>query len=170
MHQLYDFMCGLHHPTFIAMFLLCATQSNQWRENHPHQQADQEPAQLLCGTPGWLLQGEPRMHTSCLYIYFYFLDIVKPKGIALSNTCWCGVNTLLPVSYSFDLVCKRAFPVAECSTSRMYLGTSYQCMFQPQDQIEVGEDGFKQYDGKPGFLWKVCVCVCVCFVVRLLYL
>jgi len=21
-------------------------------------------------------------------------------------------------------------------------------MFQPQDQIEVGEDGFKQYDGK----------------------
>lgn len=25
-------------------------------------------------------------------------------------------------------------------------------MFQPQDQIEVGEDGFKQYDGKPGFL------------------
>ena len=42
-------------------------------------------------------------------------------------------------------------------------------MFQPQDQIEVGEDGFKQYDGKPGFLWKglfVCVYVwiCVCCV------
>lgn len=36
----------------------------------------------------------------------------------------------------------------------MYMGTSYQCMFQPQDQIEVGEDGFKQYDGKPGFLMK----------------
>nr|ACI66264.1 Nicotinamide riboside kinase 2 [Salmo salar] len=28
----------------------------------------------------------------------------------------------------------------------MYLGTSHSCMFQPQDQIEVGEDGFKQYD------------------------
>ncbi|KAJ3592836.1 hypothetical protein NHX12_005174 [Muraenolepis orangiensis] len=28
----------------------------------------------------------------------------------------------------------------------MYLGTSHTCMFQPQDQIEVGEDGFKQYD------------------------
>lgn len=38
-------------------------------------------------------------------------------------------------------------------------------MFQPQDQIEVGEDGFKQYDGKPGFLMSVCVrvCTCVCF-------
>lgn len=42
---------------------------------------------------------------------------------------------------------------------RMYLGTSLPCMFQPQDQIEVGEDGFKQYDGKPGSLlkgWRVC--------------
>lgn len=39
----------------------------------------------------------------------------------------------------------------------MYLGTSYQCMFQPQDQIAV-EDGFKQYDGKPVFIWKdLCV-------------
>lgn len=33
-------------------------------------------------------------------------------------------------------------------------------MFQPQDQIEDGEDGFKLYDGKPGFLQKgLCVCV-----------
>lgn len=40
----------------------------------------------------------------------------------------------------------------------MYLGTSYWCMFQPQDQIEVGEDGFKQYDGKLGFLMGVRVC------------
>lgn len=53
----------------------------------------------------------------------------------------------------------------------MYTGTSHQCMFQPQDQIEVGEDGFKQYDGKPGFLWKglwVCVVysvVCFCWSV-----
>lgn len=31
-------------------------------------------------------------------------------------------------------------------------------MFQPQDQIEVGEDGFKQYDGKLGFLMGVRVC------------
>lgn len=36
----------------------------------------------------------------------------------------------------------------------MYTGTSYQCMFQPRDQIEVDEDGFKQYDGKPGFLMR----------------
>lgn len=59
-----------------------------------------------------------------------------------------------------------AFHIAECSISGMYLGTSHQCMFQPQDQIEVGEDGFKQYDGKPGFLWRalcVGVCVCLCF-------
>lgn len=45
-------------------------------------------------------------------------------------------------------------------------------MFQPQDQIEVGEDGFKQYDGKPGFSEFVCVCVggvsCVCACVRAL--
>lgn len=32
--------------------MLCSLQRNQWRENHPHQQPDQEPAQLLCGTPG----------------------------------------------------------------------------------------------------------------------
>ena len=48
--------------------------------------------------------------------------------------------------------------MSDCSSSRMYLGTSYPCMFQPQDQIEVGEDGFKQYDGKPGSLWKGFVC------------
>lgn len=42
----------------------------------------------------------------------------------------------------------------------MYTGTSHQCMFQPQDQIEVGEDGFKQYDGKPGFYERVCEYVC----------
>lgn len=48
---------------------------------------------------------------------------------------------------------------------RMYLGTSHSCMFQPQDQIEVGEDGLKQYDGKTGSFWKgwggesVCGCV-----------
>lgn len=40
------------------------------------------------------------------------------------------------------------------SSSGMYTGTSYQCMFQPQDEIEVGEDGYKQYDGKPGFLMR----------------
>lgn len=78
------------------------------------------------------------------------MDVVK--GIALCSQKLVGyeVNTLLPV-----LVCKnaiRAFNTAECSTSGIYLGTSYPCMFQPQDQIEVGEDGFKQYDGKPGFL------------------
>lgn len=33
-------------------------------------------------------------------------------------------------------------------------------MFQPQDQIEV-EDGFKQYDGKPGFLMEGFVCLSV---------
>lgn len=48
----------------------------------------------------------------------------------------------------------------------MYMGTSYQCMFQPQDQIEVGEDGFKQYDGKPGFLMKGFVCVNVFCMLR----
>lgn len=42
----------------------------------------------------------------------------------------------------------------------MHLGTSY-CIFQPQDQIEVGEDGFKQYDGKPRFLMKGFECVCL---------
>lgn len=40
-------------------------------------------------------------------------------------------------------------------------------MFQPQDQIEVGEDGFKQYDGKPGLLWKG-LCVCVVYIFCLL--
>lgn len=34
-------------------------------------------------------------------------------------------------------------------------------MFQPQDEIEVGEDGFKQYDGKQGSL-KGNLCVFVC--------
>lgn len=41
-------------------------------------------------------------------------------------------------------------------------------MFQPQDQIEVGEDGFKQYDGKPGFLMRLCVNVCLYIVCLLL--
>lgn len=50
----------------------------------------------------------------------------------------------------------------------MYTGTSYQCMFQPQDQIEVGEDGYKQYDGKPGFLMRLRVNVCWCVVCLLL--
>ena len=43
-------------------------------------------------------------------------------------------------------------------------------MFQPQDQIEVGEDGFKQYDGKPGFLWKGFVGMNVCLSVVCLLL
>lgn len=42
-------------------------------------------------------------------------------------------------------------------------------MFQPQDQIEVGEDGYKQYDGKPGFLMRGFVWVCL-YVVCLLLL
>lgn len=157
---------GCIKPPFIVFLLLCPAQCDQWRENHPHQQIDQEPAQLLCGTSRWLLQGEPRTHISLsLSFFFWIFDIVNKKGICLSKTCWWGVNTLLPVL--LGTVCKcvntiRAFHV-EYSTSGMYLGTSYQCMFQPQDQIEVGEDGFKQYDGKPGFLWKgLCACVFVC--------
>lgn len=47
---------------------------------------------------------------------------------------------------------KREGEKSAQSMNGMYTGTSHQCMFQPQDQIEVGEDGFKQYDGKPGFL------------------
>lgn len=43
----------------------------------------------------------------------------------------------------------------------MYTSTSHSCMFQPQDEIEVGEDGFKQYDGKQGSL-KGNLCVFVC--------
>lgn len=48
---------GLHHLQVIAL-LLCVLQRYQRRENHPHQQAHQEPAQLLRGPPGRLLQGE----------------------------------------------------------------------------------------------------------------
>lgn len=38
-------------------------------------------------------------------------------------------------------------------------------MFQPQDQIEVGEDGFKQYDGKPGFYGRGFACLCFARVI-----
>ncbi len=48
----------------------------------------------------------------------------------------------------------------------MFWRASHWCMFQPQDEIEVGEDGFKQYDGKPGSYPGVGVCVYACLVLR----
>lgn len=39
-------------------------------------------------------------------------------------------------------------------------------MFQPQDEIEVDEDGFKQYDGKPGSYPGVGACAFACQAVR----
>lgn len=36
----------------VSALLVCSLQRHQRRENHPHQQAHQEPAQLLRGPPG----------------------------------------------------------------------------------------------------------------------
>ncbi len=52
----------------------------------------------------------------------------------------------------------------------VFWSASHWCMFQPQDEIEVGEDGFKQYDGKPGSYPGVGVCVFACLARRVLVL
>lgn len=69
----------------------------QWRENHPHQQTDPDPAPLLCGTSGWLFQA-PRSSWSWRSLSVSDTQSInQSKSLTTHATCR-GCNAPLPIS------------------------------------------------------------------------